>query len=179
MGGGPGRLPAVIREETGAAVVSSDLEVGTRDAATRWAAAESSLREGGKQGGRPVVWLAAGPHRMLSVQGKGGKERGAVAALSRPQLPRGVCGLRRVGSESGVADWPLVWLPGALGDLPAFRQDTPGPAQMTFIRSGGRVGIGTRKGPGGLSGEQDPREQGRALQRGMRGPRGGRQWGGC
>lgn len=141
MGGGPGRLLAVIREGTGAAVVGSDLEVGTRDAATRWAAAESSLREGGKQGGGPVVRLAAGPHRMLSVQGKGGKEPGAVAALSRPQLPRGVCGPRRVGSESGVTEWPLVWLPGALGDLPAFMQDTPGPAQMTFVVGGGWASV--------------------------------------
>lgn len=178
VGGGPGRLLAVIREGTGAAVVSSDLEVGTRDAATRWAAAESSLQEGGKQGGGPVVWLAAGPHRMLSVQGKGGKERGAVAALSRPQLPRGVCGPRRVGSESGVADWPLVWLPGALGDLPAFRQDMPGPAQMTFVVGGGWAPVPGRAREASLE-SRNPREQGRALQRGMRGPRGGRQWGGC
>ena len=53
MGGGPGRLLAIIREGTGAAAVSSDLEGGSRDAATRWVVAGASLRESGKRGGGP------------------------------------------------------------------------------------------------------------------------------
>lgn len=122
-------------------------------------------------------WLQ-GPTGCCLYRERGGKERGAVAALSRPQLPRGVCGPRRVGSESGVADWPLVWLPGALGDLPAFRQDMPGPAQMTFVVGGGWAPVPGRAREASLE-SRNPREQGRALQRGMRGPRGGRQWGGC